>query len=151
MATGYRQIANDLRKRIDAGDLRAGSPLPSEAELMGGFGVSRQTARRAFAVLEADGKVVVQHGVGRFVAGATPHRAPAASPTKRVTKAETVAAALRGQISSGALARGATMPSEAEVATAHAVGRGTARRAFAMLEAEGLVENRPGMARRVTA
>jgi GntR family transcriptional regulator len=44
----YRQIAAWLRARIEAGEFRAGlDPLPSEKDLVGLFGVARDTARRA--------------------------------------------------------------------------------------------------------
>ncbi|HEY5987354.1 MAG TPA: GntR family transcriptional regulator [Streptosporangiaceae bacterium] len=48
----YWQIAAWLRARIEAGEFRAGlDPLPSEKDLVGLFGVARDTARRAVHVL----------------------------------------------------------------------------------------------------
>ena len=46
-------IADHLRKQIVRGQLRDGARLPSEAELIRHFGVSRPTLREAFRVLEA--------------------------------------------------------------------------------------------------
>jgi DNA-binding GntR family transcriptional regulator len=63
----YRQIAADLQQRITAGDLKPGERVPSEAELMTAYGVSRGTARQGLSVVEAAGLVTAVHGKGRFV------------------------------------------------------------------------------------
>lgn len=63
----YRQIAAELRARIEGGDLRPGDLLPSEAALIEHHGVSRGTARQALADLEAAGLVESRHGKGRIV------------------------------------------------------------------------------------
>jgi len=63
----YRQIADQLRAAIDAGELRPGDQLPSEAELTRHFGVARMTARQAIQELRAEGRVVAEHGRGVFV------------------------------------------------------------------------------------
>ncbi|WP_224401816.1 GntR family transcriptional regulator [Pseudonocardia sp. ICBG1034] len=65
--TAYGRIAGDLIDQIGAGTLAPDSPLPSEATVMEQYGVSRNTARRAFKVLADSGVVVVRHGVGAFV------------------------------------------------------------------------------------
>jgi GntR family mannosyl-D-glycerate transport/metabolism transcriptional repressor len=64
---GYRRIAEDLRARIISGELATGQRVPSEAELMRRYGVSRGTARQGMALLEATGLVRAVHGKGRFV------------------------------------------------------------------------------------
>jgi GntR family transcriptional regulator len=64
----YRQIKQDLIRRIEQGDLRAGDVLPSEAELCERYGVSRPTLRQATQDLIRDGLLVVRRGVGTFVA-----------------------------------------------------------------------------------
>lgn len=56
-----------MRQRIMAGDLAPGEPMPSEADLMKTFEVSRTTARLAVGVLRADGLVSTTHGRGTFV------------------------------------------------------------------------------------
>jgi DNA-binding GntR family transcriptional regulator len=63
----YRQIAADLRAKIEQGDLRPGDILPSEADLTATYGVSRGTARQAFLELQAAGLIDAVHGKGRFV------------------------------------------------------------------------------------
>ncbi|HET7093006.1 MAG TPA: GntR family transcriptional regulator [Thermomicrobiales bacterium] len=53
----HRQIADALRREIDAGTLRPGDPFPSESDLMHRFGVSRGTVRQARTTLRADGAI----------------------------------------------------------------------------------------------
>jgi DNA-binding GntR family transcriptional regulator len=66
-APGYRRIAEDPRRQITSGELATGQRVPSEAELMRRYGVSRGTARQGLALLEATGLVTAVHGKGRFV------------------------------------------------------------------------------------
>lgn len=70
----YRQIADHLRTAIDAGELRAGDRLPSEADLTGHYGVARMTARQAIQELRTEGRVVAEHGRGVFVRMPAPVR-----------------------------------------------------------------------------
>lgn len=63
----YKQIADALRQRLDAGEYGAGDKLPSESELMQQFGASRATVRKAFDVLMGEGRVESRRGVGVFV------------------------------------------------------------------------------------
>jgi GntR family transcriptional regulator len=58
----HYQIAEELRRRILAGEIPAGSRLPSETDLMATFGVSRGTVRQALAGLRSDGLVVGRRG-----------------------------------------------------------------------------------------
>jgi GntR family transcriptional regulator len=62
-----RQIANELRRRITAGEIPAGTRLPSITTLMQEHGVARNTARRALAILETEGLIEIVHGWGSFV------------------------------------------------------------------------------------
>ncbi|MER7576358.1 GntR family transcriptional regulator [Streptomyces sp. NPDC126514] len=50
-----QEIADILRERIHAGELRAGDRLPTQAELAGEFGVERGTVRQALRSLQEDG------------------------------------------------------------------------------------------------
>ncbi|MFR9801722.1 GntR family transcriptional regulator [Pseudonocardia sp. RS010] len=70
----YRQIADQLRAAIDAGDLRPGDRLPSEAELTRHYSVARMTARQAIQELRGEGRVVAEHGRGVFVRTPAPVR-----------------------------------------------------------------------------
>jgi DNA-binding GntR family transcriptional regulator len=63
----HQQIAADLRHQIESGELRPGDLLPSDAALVERYGVSRGTARQAFAALERAGLIEARHGKGRFV------------------------------------------------------------------------------------
>lgn len=62
-----RQIAEDLRRRIVAGEFEPGSRLPSEAELCEEYRVSRVTVRTAAKALEGQGLVDIRHGSGMYV------------------------------------------------------------------------------------
>ena len=63
----HRQIAGWLLARIEAGELAAGQPVPSETELMQTFGVARTTVRRAIAYLREVGAVHTVAGRGSYV------------------------------------------------------------------------------------
>jgi GntR family transcriptional regulator len=62
-----RRVAEELRHAILVGDLPPGALLPSERELARTYGIARNTARQAIAILQADGLVDAQHGRGVFV------------------------------------------------------------------------------------
>lgn len=63
----YRLIAEDLRHRIEAGDLPQGHQLPTEVELMAQHDASRNTIRDAIKLLTALGLVVTRPGQGTYV------------------------------------------------------------------------------------
>ena len=63
----HRMVASSLRKRIQEGSLSPGHQVPPEAMLAEEFGVSRQTVRRAFQDLVAEGLVERTRGRGTFV------------------------------------------------------------------------------------
>ena len=75
----YRQIADDLRRRIAQGELRAGQRLETERELCLRYGVERVTARRALALLQDEALIDKRAGVGSFVAGGAQEERPRAS------------------------------------------------------------------------
>ena len=59
-----QQIADELRRRIVAGELSEGDSLGHEPELVERFGVSRPSLREALRILEARGLVSVVRGRG---------------------------------------------------------------------------------------
>ncbi len=67
----YREIAEDLRRRVDAGEFAAGRLLPSEAELSGAYSASRVTIRKALEELRGEGLIAARQGFGWFAADET--------------------------------------------------------------------------------
>jgi GntR family transcriptional regulator len=63
----YRQIADDLRAKIESGDITPASQLPTEIELMERYGSSRNTVRDAIKLLTTRGLVEPRPGQGTFV------------------------------------------------------------------------------------
>jgi GntR family transcriptional regulator len=63
----YFQLMRILKEQILSGRLGSGDRMPSEAELMADFGVSRVVVRRALQMLEEDGLIVRVRGKGTFV------------------------------------------------------------------------------------
>ncbi len=64
----YRRVYEHLRERIDRGMYQAGQRVPSEAQLMQRFDVSRTTVIRALRDLETAGMLKRRRGAGSFVA-----------------------------------------------------------------------------------
>jgi GntR family transcriptional regulator, transcriptional repressor for pyruvate dehydrogenase complex len=60
-------LVEAIGDRIRDGRLAAGDKLPTEAEIMGAFGVSRTVVREALSKLQAGGQVHTRHGIGTFV------------------------------------------------------------------------------------
>jgi len=65
----YRQIAEDIRRRIVTGVLAPGARLPSTRALAGQLGVHRNTIVAAYRLLELEGQVRSAVGAGTFIAG----------------------------------------------------------------------------------
>ncbi|MGW7057759.1 GntR family transcriptional regulator [Streptomyces sp. NPDC054904] len=133
----YLVISEALRARIVDGTYV--DDLPSEAEIGREFGVARTTVRRALSALEGSGEIATVAGVGWQVAAAG-----------RLAPYERIMADLQDRIRKGCLPAGARLPSEAELAEAYGVARGTVRRAVRELEAAGYVEARQGVGRFVS-
>jgi DNA-binding GntR family transcriptional regulator len=136
----YLHIADVLRARIRAGTYPPGTLLPSEKALSAEFGVVRNTLRRALEELDQEHLIVTVPGRGRAVRDDRP--APALLYRQ-------IAADLIAAITIGELRPGDVLLSEADLARRYGVSRATARRAFTVLDAAGLVETRQGRVRRV--
>ena len=67
----YRDIADDLRRRVQEGEFTAGRLLPSESELSAAYKASRVTIRKALEALRHEGLVDARQGFGWFVAADT--------------------------------------------------------------------------------
>jgi DNA-binding FadR family transcriptional regulator len=63
------ELVEVLGDRIREGRLAAGDKLPTEADFMAEFGVSRTVVREAISKLQAGGLVQTRHGIGTFVIG----------------------------------------------------------------------------------
>ncbi|MFI9081155.1 GntR family transcriptional regulator [Streptomyces sioyaensis] len=63
----YQQVAAEIRNGIVEGEYKPGAPLPSEAQLIERYGVSRPTVRKAISALRAEGLIEVIHGKGSYV------------------------------------------------------------------------------------
>jgi GntR family transcriptional regulator len=67
MATGFREIAAELRSAIENGEYPQGSRIPTEQALASQYDVSRETVRRALALLKSDGLLAGAPGRGTYV------------------------------------------------------------------------------------
>jgi GntR family transcriptional regulator, transcriptional repressor for pyruvate dehydrogenase complex len=63
------QLVESIGDRIRDGRIAPGDKLPTEAAVMGEFGVSRTVVREAISKLQASGLVETRHGIGSFVVG----------------------------------------------------------------------------------
>ncbi|WP_325343163.1 FadR/GntR family transcriptional regulator [Xylophilus sp.] len=70
-------LVEEFTARVHDGRLSPGDKLPTEAEIMRTFGVSRTVVREAISKLQAAGLMQTRHGIGTFVnerVDATPFR-----------------------------------------------------------------------------
>lgn len=84
----YRALADRLRREVRDHNYRGGKRLPTEAELSAELGLSRQTVRRAFQDLVAEGVVYRVPGRGTF---ATEHEAKYLRPSGSIEDLMTIA------------------------------------------------------------
>ncbi|WIM72004.1 GntR family transcriptional regulator [Corynebacterium suedekumii] len=72
--SAYLVIADELRARIERGDLTAGDKLPAERELVEEFHVARMTVRHALDILQLEGLIDRRRGRtgGTFVRSVPP-------------------------------------------------------------------------------
>ena len=68
----YFQIKEDLRSKIESGQLKEGTYLPSEFKLMEQYNVSRPTIRQAVDLLCQENYVEKQRGIGTLIKGVHP-------------------------------------------------------------------------------
>jgi GntR family transcriptional regulator len=64
----YYQLAEDLKNKIESGELKPGDVIPSEAQLAAQYGVSRMTVRNGLSLLSKGGYINSFQGKGNFVA-----------------------------------------------------------------------------------
>ena len=63
----YFQLKNIILKKIESGEYRIGSPIPSERDLCEAFSISRMTVRQALNQLVNEGVLYREKGKGTFV------------------------------------------------------------------------------------
>ncbi|MFC0861864.1 GntR family transcriptional regulator [Sphaerimonospora cavernae] len=56
----YKQLADLIRARIESGEYRPGQRLPAENHYVAEYGISRDSVRRAIAVLRGEGLIVTK-------------------------------------------------------------------------------------------
>ena len=130
----YQEIADDLRVRIQDGELSTGARLDTQRALAKRFGVTLMTLRQALDVLERERLIERRHGLGTFVA--------APSIDYDILQLRRFAADLSAQgedVSTRLLATG-FVPGERRVTVALGLGRGARVLAVERLR---LVDGRP--------
>jgi len=63
----YFQLAEQLRRQITSGEMKAGDQMPTEELLCQQHGVSRGTVRKAIELLQKEGFIYREQGRGTFV------------------------------------------------------------------------------------
>lgn len=80
----YRDIADDLRRRIEGGEWEPGAKLTRMTDLARDYGVNRDTMARAIAILESEGLLWAVPGAGTVVRyGMVRPRRPRGNEVKR--------------------------------------------------------------------
>lgn len=63
----YRQIADEVRRCVSIGILKADEPLPASRKLADELKVNANTVQHAYQTLEREGTVYVKRGLGTFI------------------------------------------------------------------------------------
>ena len=72
----YQELTEQLRLQIVSGEIAPGQKLPSENTLSAQYQVSRQTVRKALAILQNEGYIYAEHGRGTFCSEMMRHAHP---------------------------------------------------------------------------
>lgn len=64
----YRQVTDQIKDAIAAGDLKPNEKLPSIREMARALNISVITIKRAYLDLESEGYILTRAGLGSFVA-----------------------------------------------------------------------------------
>ncbi|PYI54989.1 FadR/GntR family transcriptional regulator [Paenibacillus flagellatus] len=87
---GYELVKEQIKARIDSGELAPGAKLASVVELAATFGVGRSTIREALSALKAIGFVEIRQGGGTYVSAELPKEPPAAGGTALFANAQSI-------------------------------------------------------------
>ena len=63
----YKQVAADLRRRIESGELHRGESIPSIVNLADEYHVATGTIQKALALLKREGLIESEPGYGTFI------------------------------------------------------------------------------------
>lgn len=63
----WMQVRDDLRRKIESGELAAGARVPSIVSIHQEYGVAKTTARKVLAALRDEGLIETTPGWGSFV------------------------------------------------------------------------------------
>ena len=63
----YRQLVEEIARRVKSGELRPGDRLPPERELAARLDIARGTVKRAYEKLAENHILDIGHGRGTFV------------------------------------------------------------------------------------
>ncbi|MFF4169961.1 GntR family transcriptional regulator [Streptomyces sp. NPDC001744] len=63
----WPQVADELRRRLDAGKYPAGERFPGTVDIAAEFDVSQSTAQKAVVALREEGRIYTELGRGSFV------------------------------------------------------------------------------------
>ncbi|MBH9553642.1 GntR family transcriptional regulator [Inhella gelatinilytica] len=74
----YRQLMDQVRRRVAAGQWQAGQELPSVRELAAALAVNPMTISKAYSLLEAEGLLERRRGLGMVIAAGHTGAAPKA-------------------------------------------------------------------------
>jgi GntR family transcriptional regulator len=91
----YKQVTDQIKNAIAAGDLRPNDKLPSIRELAEALKISIITIKRAYLDLESEGFILTRAGLGSFVADVDRERL-------RKEKLAEFKTALKGMLATGA-------------------------------------------------
>lgn len=75
----YRQLIEQVKRRVAAGQIRAGDEIPSVRELAQALAVNPMTISKAYSMLEAEGVLERRRGLSMVVAAQHRRAQPAAS------------------------------------------------------------------------
>ncbi|NUS81017.1 MAG: winged helix-turn-helix transcriptional regulator [Streptomyces sp.] len=94
----YQQVADDLRRRIAAGEFKKTGQLPSLAQLQKTYDVTVTVARAAIRQLTTDGLAVSHQGKGAFLTPDAGRVAQAADPLEAVAALRKEVENLRSEV-----------------------------------------------------
>lgn len=83
----YRQIVDQIRGRIEAGEWQEGDQLPTVRQLAEALQVNFNTVARAYRLLDHSGWVSTQHGRGSFVRGPDGRQLAEPASLRQLTRA----------------------------------------------------------------